>query len=562
MKNRYQEKLQKQIFVFTVLLIVVSIVLFSSALFLYADNVNKDKLHQSKTKLYSFVDQTYAAYKKQLNDSMFEQGSIAFLKADEEERQQQETKVYKNFYDFNSFATVKSNLILSDTNFQIVFHTFQDPVLETSLLTFNKTVTMRIQEPQEITSGSTIAKGGQRQFMMAKGLYEDGVLVGYASYYLNPDDFNYQLAKLPSDGAIMDHFGNVIAISNASFVSGALSRVNPEYMKEQFTLDNMNYITSLQSYPEQEIQLLSIVAVENNRNQIVLGTVIIVFMGGGLLLFARYFSRQLSKKMSNSVFLLCNEIDEIKQGNLDHQIVLKTNDEFEKIADNMNEMITEIKNLTNRNAELNYASKISEIKQLEAQFHPHFLYNTLETIRYSILMDTGVGSDMIIKLTKILRYSINEGTDKVSLQKDLEFTQLFFAIEKYRFKERFTYDVDVSPECLQQIVPKLMLQPLIENSIKNGFKHKDSLHIHISGRMFGKVMKLWVEDDGIGILPDDLIDIREKLLNVKNETNHHGLFNTNRRLYLQYGEGSQLEIFSEYQKKTTVIVTILLKEEA
>lgn len=562
MNNRFQEKLQKQIFVLTVLLIVASIVIFSSTLFLYAEYVNHEKLNKAETKLYDLLDQTYAYYEEHLKQAQHNEKYISFIKSDASERNMQISGIYDSFYNLNKDSLVKSNLVLTDRAFNVIFHTVQDPELGSTMTEFNKIINQRINGYHDIESGTINGKNKQLTFMLSAGIYDgDEQLIGYVSYYLNQDDFNYQLSNQQSDSVIMDHFGNVIAISNRKFVEGALSRVNPAFMKDSFTLENTQYITSLQGYSKQGIQLLSIVAVEDNRNQILLGTVVIIVMGGALLLFSRYFSMQLSRKMTTSVSLLCHEIDAIKQGDLDHQVVLRTDDEFETIANNMNEMIEEIKLLTNRNAELNYLSKISEIKQLEAQFNPHFLYNTLETIRYSILMDDGVASDMIIKLTKILRYSINEDVDKVSLKKDLEFIHLFLMIEKYRFKERFTYDIDVSQDCLERIVPKLILQPLIENSIKNGFKHKDSLHIDVRGRMFGKVMKLWVVDDGIGIQPEELSDIRSRLGNVKNDTNHHGLFNTNRRLYLQYGEGSQLEIFSEYRMKTTVIMTIIFKED-
>lgn len=149
-------------------------------------------------------------------------------------------------------------------------------------------------------------------------------------------------------------------------------------------------------------------------------------------------------------------------------------DEFILIADNINSMVDEINALHVKNSELADIRRLSEIKQLEAQFNPHFLYNTLDTIRYSILMDQRIAADLIIQMTALLRYSINNDLDQVHFSEDLKYTYMFLKIQKYRFNDRFAYEVNVDEACGEFLVPKLLLQPILENSIKYGFAHSKS----------------------------------------------------------------------------------------
>ncbi|MEG0506778.1 MAG: histidine kinase [Longicatena sp.] len=570
MNNRFQRKLQRQISIFTMLLIIVSIVLFSGALFFYVERSNSKKLDSASDRLYSFMDSTYKTYTEHLKKVQSNTNYVNYLLSEEEDKENLKSKVYQTLYSFNvsyakndkTFDFVKSNLTLSDSSKKIVFHTFSDPKISNQLQEFNNVINGRVSKEEPIQTGAIKLYNGVDLFMMSTGIYQKDVLLGYASYYLNKDDFNYQIANQQIDGVITDRFGDVIACSNTKFLSGALNRVNEAYKEPYFKLANSNtaYISKKITYSEQGISIQTFAMVEETKGLLLLGVIIILTMGAALLFIAKYFSKQLSYKMSNSVTLLCEEIDAIKKGDLDHHVRVHTNDEFEIIADNIDEMIGQIKVLTARNAELHYVSKVSEMKQLEAQFNPHFLYNTLETIRYSILMDDGIASDMIIKLTKILRYSINGEIDMVRFEDDLFYINQFLSIQKYRFKERFTYAIDISEDCKTMMVPKLIIQPILENSIANGFKHKSTLHISIKGRIYEHTMKIWIEDDGIGIRPEELATLRKSIASAHNDSNHLGLFNTNRRLFLSFGEGSGLEIQSEYSKRTTVIITMVLRE--
>jgi len=229
------------------------------------------------------------------------------------------------------------------------------------------------------------------------------------------------------------------------------------------------------------------------------------------------------------------------------------------LSKDINVMVTSIEKIANRNAELYYMNKINEIKQLEAQFNPHFLYNTLETIRYTILFDANTASELILKLTSILRYSIDNAKDAVYFIDDLEVIQQYLAIQKYRYKERLNITFDISKECENQIIPRLMIEPLLENSIQNGFRYQECLHINVKAYIEKNTMYVIVEDDGSGISKDELDAIHQNLLVHHNKENHNGLFNINRRLSLMFGPDSSLHLESEVNMGTKAIIKIDLK---
>ena len=222
-------------------------------------------------------------------------------------------------------------------------------------------------------------------------------------------------------------------------------------------------------------------------------------------------------------------------------------------------MVDEINALHVKNSELADIRRQSEIKQLEAQFNPHFLYNTLDTIRYSILMDQRIASDLIIQMTALLRYSINNDLDQVYFSEDLKYTYMFLKIQKYRFNDRFEYEINVDDSCGEVVVPKLLLQPILENSIKYGFAHAKKLLITIHGSVDEDGMLLVVEDNGAGMSPVEVQALNQRLRSDKNETTHYGLFNIARRLYLSYGEKSTLVVESEVGKYTRVSLRIQIR---
>lgn len=553
--NKFQRKLQRQIAFYIFVVLILSIIIFTLSLVYYANEENHRKLIKAEKDLSTFIYGVRNTYEETLHNMSETTNVKAFIQGNDSDRHKLQSKLYQMYYSLQNKAEVQSQLLLSDTKNNILFHTFPMMGVSKQFQAFHETINQKAIKKDDIVEGTITLSTGKNYYALTKRVYDQKKFIGYVSLYLDEDDFSYQLFSQQYQGIVYDEFKNVIAVSNQNFVNSYLNRCITDYLKPSFELGNQQFVTQTK-----KLSNLYITVIVPSRTQgefLFLGILLILFVGGALMLGSIKYARRLSKRMSYSVALLCEEMEEIKKGNLDYVIQINTDDEIETISEHINEMVTQIQKLTERNTELKYVSQLSELKQLEAQFNPHFLYNTLETIRYSILMQDGIASDMIIKFTKILRYSINNSYDNVKLGNDLEYIQIFLQIQKYRFKDRLTYTVDVDDDCLNMMVPKLILQPLLENSIKNGFKHKTTLQIHVKGFLLDNMMILTVEDDGIGIQKEEVDNICEQLNSNRNNSNHHGLFNTNRRLQLMYGEKSGISIESEYKQKTKVTIRII-----
>lgn len=245
------------------------------------------------------------------------------------------------------------------------------------------------------------------------------------------------------------------------------------------------------------------------------------------------YSKNMVNKTAHSLNLLMEGSKQIKSGNMAFRFDLKTNDEFEILGKEINEMLNQIQNLNENAIALINANKQSQMKQLTAQFHPHFLYNMLETIRYMIVLDQNQASQMIVQLTKVLRYSIDSERTLVTLEEDMNYLQIYLQLHQIRFNDRLKYELYMEDSCSKFLVSKLCIQPLIENSIVHNFKNVNKLFISIKIRQSLGILYIDVEDDGMGMDPKWL-SYYQNWSPIEQASNHLGIENVLRRLYLTY----------------------------
>src|SRR5690606_20380968 len=166
-----------------------------------------------------------------------------------------------------------------------------------------------------------------------------------------------------------------------------------------------------------------------------------------------------------------------RSGDLKSYVYIHTGDEFEVLANQYNEMLDDLNDLLEKNKELSDIRRVTEIKLLQSQFNPHFLFNVLETLRYTMLTNLDHAQEIIFSQSRLLRYSLNDQNKNVLFAKDLEYTIDYLKLHKFRFKDRLEYEICIPDELKNVYVPKLLLQPIIENSIKYGYKNKMKLNI-------------------------------------------------------------------------------------
>lgn len=244
--------------------------------------------------------------------------------------------------------------------------------------------------------------------------------------------------------------------------------------------------------------------------------------------------------------------EKVKEGNLDTPLEISADDELSVIGDAYNRMLESLKELIERNNQIARETVYSEIRQLESQFNPHFLFNTLETIKFTVKLEPDIAARMIVALSAILRYSINSQITDVTLGEDLAYIESYLTIQKYRFQDSLFTDIQVGEKAVDCVVPKLILQPVIENAIKYGFGEKEVLTIRIHAHVTD-CLHIRVEDDGDGMTEERVEELRAMLRESPGKgRGHFGLYNIDRRIKLMYGDGYGLDIDSRRETGTTV----------
>ena len=204
---------------------------------------------------------------------------------------------------------------------------------------------------------------------------------------------------------------------------------------------------------------------------------------------------------------------------------------------------------------------MAQNKQLESQFNPHFLYNTLENIRYMCKLEPATAERMVFSLSNLLRYSLDGSKAEVTLREDLEHLESYLTILKRRFGERFLCRIDVEPEAMDLRIPKLVLQPMIENAVKYGFGKQLNLTVELKAYIHEGKLIMICRDDGVGIPQGTLSGLTALLEQKEIPRRHSGLYNIHRRIDILYGRPYGVEIRSAEGHGTTLVVTLPVKRE-
>ncbi|MCD9021147.1 cache domain-containing sensor histidine kinase [Cohnella silvisoli] len=237
----------------------------------------------------------------------------------------------------------------------------------------------------------------------------------------------------------------------------------------------------------------------------------------------------------------------------------KANDEVSQIGEKFLRMMEENRELNDQVYDALLKRKEAEIQVLQAQINPHFLYNTLESLNgFAVSNNQPEMSEVIGALGKFFRITLSRGNDLITVADEVEHVSSYVKVQQFRFKDKFDWICEVDEKIAQYRVPKLLLQPLVENAIYHGLKGRTSPGmIMLSGELSEQAIKFSVSDDGPGISEERLQKIVDALsLNEQGEI--YGLKNVHDRIFLRFGVGYGLEIKSEAGKYTTVSITIPL----
>nr|WP_295680762.1 sensor histidine kinase [uncultured Lachnoclostridium sp.] len=276
-----------------------------------------------------------------------------------------------------------------------------------------------------------------------------------------------------------------------------------------------------------------------------------------ILLIAMLLSILIARAITRPIKKLRDSMKEVEKGNFHEKVDTYGSDEIANLGKSYNIMIQTVEELLETQVKDQEQKRKSELRALQAQINPHFLYNTLDSIVW--MAEEGKNQEVVTmtaSLAKLFRQSISNEAEEVTLRQEIDYVRNYLIIQKMRYKEQLNYDIQVPESILNYFVIKLILQPLVENALYHGVKYKEGGGtILVDGYETESTVVLQVIDDGIGMDVEELSHIFEKRKSTQ-KTNRVAVRNIHNRIQLHYGKefGLNFESRKGYGTKVKVIL--------
>ena len=275
-----------------------------------------------------------------------------------------------------------------------------------------------------------------------------------------------------------------------------------------------------------------------------------------VVLFLSYFIPQ---SITRPIRQLSEATDQVAKGDLSVRTTVNAGSDVMLLSESLNTMIDKINQLLEQVKQEQIHLRDAELELLQAQINPHFLYNTLDTIVW--LAEAGDQKkvvSMVGSLSKFFRTSLNQGKDIISIEEELQHVRSYLEIQQIRYQDILEYEIDVPQELGMYRIPKITIQPLVENALYHGIKNKRGLGtISITGEKAEDCFYLYVTDNGIGMGEKRLQQIKDRIgQNAPDENEIYGLYNVNERIRLKFGQEYGISIKSVHMEGTQVSIRL------
>lgn len=290
---------------------------------------------------------------------------------------------------------------------------------------------------------------------------------------------------------------------------------------------------------------------------------IYVLVALGLIAVALVISSEIARNITFPIQKLRDSMKRVQKGDFSAaEIEVYSDNEIGSLTRSFNVMTHKIQDLMAQNIQEQEQKRKIELKALQSQINPHFLYNTLDSI---IWMAEGKKNEEVVLMTaslaRLLRQSISIENELVTIGQEVEYVRSYLTIQKMRYKDKLEFEINVDPRITHAQIIRLVLQPIVENAIYHGLKYKESkgmLKVH--GYELGERIIIDITDDGVGMDEETLKHIYDKH-KVNYHSNGVGVYNVQQRLVLYYGKEYGIIYHSEKGKGTTATVVIPKKQE-
>ncbi|MDF2926388.1 MAG: histidine kinase [Paenibacillaceae bacterium] len=386
----------------------------------------------------------------------------------------------------------------------------------------------------------------------------------------NLQDFNRMLSQLkPSDNSsilILDEAGNVVIspelallhtnLSDTPYIKTIISRQSMRIADSYETsIDSRQSLVTYRSIKDLGWTVVSISPMGDLNGKLIAFRNVMYAVLAICMALAVIIAVLLSNSITRPILKVIRSMSYAKSGNFDMEVEYKPKDEFSHLVNQYNKMIRQIKELFDKLYVSEVKKKEAELKALQAQINPHFLYNTLDSINWIALRHKVPDiSRMVTSLSDFFRYSLNKGNAIITVKDELKQVESYLAIQQIRFQERLSYTIRVEPEVYNCYTIKLILQPLVENSLIHGIERRlGHGEIHIDASLEEDWVRIMVTDNGIGADVDMLNTMLEHPQEESGKA--FGLNNVNQRIRQAFGEKAGLRFTANEDLGVTVTVS-------
>lgn len=390
----------------------------------------------------------------------------------------------------------------------------------------------------------------------------------YLNEAINPNNFDNALTFLVSDET-----NRLVSLSSASTESLyrelTLSRPVPDSDTldswHRYRLDGTDYFVIRQTLPSYPLTLITMLPSKSLLSEYYLHRNFTFLIGGILLVFCLFLSTVLAKTMSGRIIRLTSRMKQVKKGELISlpSSIIQGKDEIGELTSSYNYMIHAMEDLIEKEYLLGQETKNAELKILQAQINPHFLYNTLDMIQW--FAEEGMLSQIeesVSSLATFYRLSLSNGKEFISLREEMEHVRSYIRLQKLRFPDTFLYEEELDEGLLDYLLPKTTLQPLVENAITHGLQESKRIPGHLLIKIEkeeGKNIRISILDDGAG-MKNPPRTTPNGGTSRENSGHGFGIPNVSSRLTLLYGPGYGVVFEQNIPEGTIAIVRIPIPE--
>lgn len=564
-----------KLFICFAVISIVPVALLGTLVYTISSNVSMRNLeYQSMNtvdKATLSMDRTLGEYKSALSYFCKDSEMIQMLNQ-KKVTDNSRTSIYQKIYILLAGKSTKvaMHLIKADGSFQLSTSVIPDVYDIKNHSDWGVFRNINASEGTVTYSNRYVSQTGRSYCMaVAHSIKRHGKIIAYAIIDIPADVFQTALdavnVSLPIRYAVVDKnnyllYDEIFTGKDETFLDTEFRNrmLQNDKIKKLYLNDPQRFITWNTTVGDYPLRIMSSIPVELvvlNSNYIMVTTFAVAIAAICLcLILSPLIIRSLTKPLNAIV----STMNKVQAGDTNARVTVKNNDEFGYIGTSLNAMLDNLNELFTTNLEKQNRLRLAELKALYAQINPHFLYNTLDSIKWLAKLN-GVDDIVLIvsQLGKLLKNSIQNQKDSVQISEEIGLVSSYLSIQKIRYSDKFDAEIQVDEAIMSCIVPKFIIQPIVENAIIHGIEDKvGKAHLMIKGWRENDKIIFDIRDDGVGISQTDLERIQDITHSIVRDSDSIGIANVDKRIKLYYGEEYGLDISSIKNIGTVTRITM------